>query len=74
MSTGWNIIRQEKGLIRAMTWADLENTPLSGKRQTQKATYGESILTKHSEEANPWRQSRLVVARGWREGRMRSDC
>jgi len=57
-----------------MTWMDLENIMLSEKSQTQKATYWSPFLENTQKRQTIETESRLVVARGWREGRMWSDC
>lgn len=65
-------IKRNEVLLYVSVWMNLGEKMLSEKNQAQKATYY-MILLIWNVQANRDRESRLIVARGWREGAMRSD-
>lgn len=44
------------------------------KSDTKKSPLCNSIFMKYPEQVNPYRQSRLVFARGWGKGARGNDC
>ena len=70
-------LKMEGVLIHVTAWMDIENMRLSEMCQTQKTTHVLHDCT-YNETSRKGKSietiSRLVVARGWGEGKMGSDC
>lgn len=67
-------IRRNEVLKHAPTWVNLENVMLSERGQTQKATHCMTVFKRSVQNRWIQRQKIFVIARGWWEAGVRSDC